>query len=48
MRRRWTADKIAHFLTEADRDLAKGLTVLDVCRKASVRDYQVAARGVAG
>ena len=32
MRRRWTADKIAHFLTEADRDLARGLTVLDVCR----------------
>ena len=36
MRRRWTADKIAHFLTEADRDLAKRLTVLDVCRKHGI------------
>jgi putative transposase len=36
MRRRWTADKIAHFLREAERDLAKGLTVLDVCRKHGI------------
>ena len=36
MRRRWTAHRIAHFLTEADRDLAKGLTVLDVCRKHGI------------
>jgi len=36
MRRRWTADKIAHFLMEAERDLAKGLTVLDICRKHGI------------
>jgi putative transposase len=36
MRRRWTADKIAHFLKEAERDLAKGLTVSDVCLKHGI------------
>jgi len=36
MRRRWTADKIAHFLREAERDLAKGLTVSDICRKHGI------------
>jgi len=36
MRRRWTADKIARLLSEADRDLAKGLTVSDICRKHGV------------
>ena len=36
MRRRWTADKIAQFLKEAERDLAKGLTVLDICRKHGI------------
>ena len=33
MRRRWTADEITRSLKEADRDLAKGLTVSDICRK---------------
>jgi putative transposase len=36
MRRRWTADQIARLLREADRDLAKGLTVSDICRKHGV------------
>jgi putative transposase len=36
MRRRWTADKIAAFLKEAERDMAKGLTVLDVCCKHGI------------
>jgi putative transposase len=36
MRRRWTADKIARLLREADRDLTKGLTVSDICRKHGV------------
>jgi putative transposase len=36
MRRRWTADEIKRFLKEADRDLAKGLTVSDICRKHGV------------
>jgi transposase-like protein len=36
MRRRRTADEIARLLKEADRDLAKGPTVLDVCRKHGI------------
>jgi putative transposase len=36
MRRRRTADEVARLLRDADRDLAKGLTVLDVCRKIGV------------
>ena len=36
MRRRRTADLVARLLRDADRDLAKGLTVLDVCRKIGV------------
>jgi putative transposase len=36
MRRRWTADKITRLLREAERDLAKGLTVSDICRKHGV------------
>jgi putative transposase len=36
MRRRRNADEIARLLREADRDLAKGLTVGDVCRKLGV------------
>jgi putative transposase len=35
MKRR-TADEVARFLREADRDLAKGLTVSDICRKAGI------------
>ena len=33
MGKRRTADQIVRLLREADRDLAKGLTVADVCRK---------------
>jgi transposase-like protein len=36
MRRRRNADEVAKLLREADRDLAKGLTVGDVCRKLGV------------
>lgn len=36
MRKRRTADQIQHLLKEADRDLAKGLTVADVCRKLGI------------
>ena len=30
MRRRWTADEITRLMREADRDLAKGLTISDI------------------
>jgi hypothetical protein len=33
MKRRWTAEKIMRLLKEVDRDLAKKLTVTDICRK---------------
>jgi putative transposase len=36
MKKRWTADQIARMLKEADRELAKGLTVPDVCRKIGI------------
>jgi putative transposase len=36
MRKRWSADQIARLLKEADRDLAKGLTVSDICRKHGI------------
>ena len=36
MRRRWTADEITRLLKEADRDLAKKLTVSDICRKHGI------------
>jgi putative transposase len=36
MRRRRNADEVAKLLREAERDLAKGLTVADVCRKLGV------------
>jgi putative transposase len=41
MSKRKDAQQIRHFLREADRDLAKGLTILDVCRKhgVSMRTY---------
>jgi putative transposase len=35
MKRR-TAQQIKHLLREAERDLAKGLTIVDVCRKLGV------------
>ena len=36
MSRRRTAQEVAHRLREADRDLAKGLTVPDICRKVEL------------
>jgi putative transposase len=36
MTKRRTADQIQRLLREADRDLAKGLTVTDVCRKLGI------------
>ncbi len=36
MSRRRTAQEVVHILREADRDLAKGLTVHDICRKVGI------------
>jgi putative transposase len=36
MRRRRNAEEVARLLREADRDLAKGLTISDVCRKIGI------------
>jgi len=36
MGKRRTAEQIQRLLREADRDLAKGLTVGDVCRKVGI------------
>ena len=38
MRRRRNADEVARLLREADRDLAKGLTVSDFCRKHGIAE----------
>lgn len=38
MGKRRTAEQIIRLLREADRDLAKGLTVADVCRKLGVSE----------
>jgi putative transposase len=38
MRRRTNADEVARLLREADRDLAKGLTISDFCRKHGIAD----------
>ena len=38
MSKRRTAQQIVRLLREADRDLAKGLTVADVCRKLGIAD----------
>jgi transposase-like protein len=38
MSKRRTADQIVRLLRDADRDLAKGLTVADVCRKLGIAD----------
>jgi putative transposase len=43
MRRRRTADEVARLVREAARDLAKGLTISDFCRKhgiAETTDYR--------
>jgi putative transposase len=36
MRKRWNAGEVVGLLREAERDLAKGLTVPDVCRKLGI------------
>ena len=36
MAKRRTAEQITRLLREADRDLTKGLTVADVCRKLGI------------
>jgi putative transposase len=36
MGKRRTAEQIRRLLNEADRDLAKGLTIKDVCRKFGI------------
>jgi hypothetical protein len=36
MRRRRNADEVARSLREADRDLVKGLTISDICRKQGI------------
>jgi putative transposase len=36
MGKRRTAEQITRLLREADRDLAKGLTVTDICRKLGI------------
>ncbi len=36
MGKRRTADEVARLLRDFDRDLAKGLTVSDICRKAGI------------
>jgi len=38
MSKRRTAEQIVRVLREADRDLAKGLTVADVCRKVGIAE----------
>jgi putative transposase len=38
MSKRRTADQIQRLLREAERDLGKGLTVADVCRKLGIAD----------
>jgi putative transposase len=38
MRKRRTADEVARLLKEFDRDLAKGLTVSDICRKVGIAE----------
>jgi putative transposase len=36
MKKRRTADEVSRLLREVDRDLAKGLTISDICRKIGV------------
>ena len=38
MAKRRTAEQIQRLLKEADRDLARGLTVADFCRKAGITE----------
>ena len=36
MKKRRSEDEVARLLKDADRDLAKGLTIADICRKIGV------------
>ena len=38
MRKRRTAEEVGRLLREFDHDLAKGLTVSDICRKAGIAE----------
>jgi hypothetical protein len=38
MKKRWTADEVTRLLREVERDLAKGLTIADVCRKIGIAE----------
>jgi putative transposase len=38
MRKRRTAEEVARLLKEFGRDLARGLTVQDICRKAGIAE----------
>jgi putative transposase len=38
MKKRSTAQKVARLLRDADRDLAKGLTVSEICRKHDIAE----------
>jgi putative transposase len=38
MKKRWNADEVARLLRDVDRDLAKGLTVSDGCRKIGIAE----------
>ena len=38
MGKRRTADQIVRLLRDADRDLAKGLTIADICRKLGIAE----------
>jgi putative transposase len=38
MSKRRTSEQIQRLLREADRDLAKGLTVADICRKCGITE----------
>jgi putative transposase len=38
MKKRRTADEVARLLRDIDRDLAKGLTIADVCRKVGIAE----------
>ena len=38
MKKRPTTDEVARLLRDGDRDLAKGLTIADVCRKIGIAE----------
>jgi putative transposase len=38
MQKRRTAEEVTRLLREFDRDLAKGLTVADICRKVGIAE----------